>query len=72
MLKAFFCITGAFFIPYTIFLAFVGIPIFFMELSLGQYGSNGPVTCWKFAPLFTGKKDYSCVCTITVSETNGS
>ena len=45
---------GAFFIPYTIFLAFVGIPIFFMELSLGQYGSNGPVTCWKFAPLFTG------------------
>ncbi|XP_052098390.1 sodium- and chloride-dependent neutral and basic amino acid transporter B(0+)-like [Mytilus californianus] len=45
---------GAFFIPYCIFLGIVGIPIFFMELSLGQYSSCGPVTCWKFAPLFTG------------------
>ena len=45
---------GAFFIPYCIFLGIVGIPIFFMELSIGQYSSCGPVTCWKFAPLFTG------------------
>lgn len=45
---------GAFFIPYCICLGIVGIPIFFMELSLGQYSSCGPVTCWKFAPLFTG------------------
>ncbi|XP_071151159.1 sodium-dependent proline transporter-like [Mytilus edulis] len=46
---------GAFFIPYCICLGIVGIPIFFMELSLGQYSSCGPVTCWKFAPLFTGR-----------------
>ncbi|XP_041363449.1 sodium- and chloride-dependent GABA transporter 2-like [Gigantopelta aegis] len=45
---------GAFFIPYCIMLAFVGIPIFFLELSLGQFSSNGPATCWKFAKLFRG------------------
>nr|WLN44359.1 AAT4 [Sinonovacula rivularis] len=45
---------GAFFIPYVIMLFFVGLPIFFMELSLGQFSSCGPLTCWKFAPLFQG------------------
>ncbi|XP_041363462.1 sodium-dependent proline transporter-like [Gigantopelta aegis] len=35
-------------------LAFVGIPIFFMELSLGQFSSSGPATCWNFAKLFRG------------------
>jgi hypothetical protein len=36
-------------------LTFVGLPIFFMELSLGQFCSNGPLTCWEFAPLFQGE-----------------
>ncbi|WAQ98410.1 SC6A5-like protein, partial [Mya arenaria] len=45
---------GAFFIPYAIMLFFVGLPIFFMELSLGQFTSSGPLTCWKYAPLFQG------------------
>ncbi|XP_071114841.1 sodium- and chloride-dependent neutral and basic amino acid transporter B(0+)-like [Haliotis cracherodii] len=45
---------GAFFIPYTIMLGLVGIPIFFLELSLGQFTSSGPATCWKFAQLFRG------------------
>ena len=46
---------GAFFIPYLIMLTFVGLPLFFMELSLGQFTSNGPLTCWEFAPIFRGK-----------------
>lgn len=45
---------AVFFIPYIIMLAFVGIPIFFMELSLGQFTSSGPLTCWEMAPWFKG------------------
>lgn len=45
---------GAFFIPYCIMLGLVGIPIFFMELSLGQFSSCGPTKCWGFAPIFQG------------------
>lgn len=35
-------------------LLFVGIPLFFLELSFGQYASEGPVTIWKVSPIFTG------------------
>ena len=45
---------GAFLIPYTVMLITVGIPLFFMELSFGQYASEGPITIWKICPLFTG------------------
>ncbi|XP_061174045.1 sodium-dependent proline transporter-like [Saccostrea echinata] len=45
---------GLFFIPYSIALAFIGIPILMLELTLGQYSSSGPLTCWKFSPIFTG------------------
>lgn len=45
---------GAFFIPYCIALAFLGIPIFLLELAIGQYSSSGPFTCWKYSPIFTG------------------
>ena len=48
-------ISGAFFIPYCIALAFLGIPIFLLELAIGQYSSSGPFTCWKYSPIFTGK-----------------
>lgn len=41
-------------IPYALMLFFVGIPLFLMELSFGQYASEGPVTIWKISPLFTG------------------
>ncbi|XP_077123115.1 sodium- and chloride-dependent betaine transporter-like [Ranitomeya variabilis] len=46
---------GAFFIPYLIFLLTCGIPIFFLEIALGQYTTQGPVTAWiKICPLFSG------------------
>lgn len=45
---------GAFLIPYTIMLIFVGLPLFFLELSFGQFASEGPVTIWKISPLFQG------------------
>lgn len=46
---------GAFFIPYLIFLFSCGIPVFFLEVALGQYTSQGGITCWrKISPLFEG------------------
>ena len=46
---------GAFLIPYVIMLVFAGLPIFFMEVALGQFSSLGPTAVWKFNPLFKGK-----------------
>ncbi|CAF0766331.1 unnamed protein product [Brachionus calyciflorus] len=45
---------GVFLIPYLIFLFFVGIPLFFLELNIGQFTSQGPFQCWKMAPIFKG------------------
>ncbi|KAI1883386.1 hypothetical protein AGOR_G00230900 [Albula goreensis] len=46
---------GAFFIPYLIFLFTCGIPVFFLETSLGQFTSEGGITCWrKISPMFEG------------------
>uniref|UniRef100_H2Z8Z1 Transporter n=1 Tax=Ciona savignyi TaxID=51511 RepID=H2Z8Z1_CIOSA len=45
---------GAFLIPYAIFLVLGGIPIFFLEVSLGQYMSEGGVTSWRITPIGTG------------------
>ncbi|XP_063600012.1 sodium-dependent serotonin transporter-like [Penaeus indicus] len=48
---------AAFLIPYTIMLLFSGLPIFFMELALGQYVSLGPALLFpKLAPVFSEKK----------------
>ncbi|CAH1797534.1 unnamed protein product [Owenia fusiformis] len=45
---------GAFLIPYIVMLAVAGIPLFFLELSFGQFASLGVVHVWKVSPLFQG------------------
>jgi len=45
---------GAFVIPYIVMLLLVGIPIVFMETSLGQYSGKGPIKVWSFCPVFGG------------------
>lgn len=49
--------SGAFLIPYFIFLFTCGIPVFFLEVALGQYTSEGGITSWrKISPLFEGTR----------------
>lgn len=49
-------IAGAFLIPYSIMLVVGGIPLFYMELALGQHNRKGAITCWgRLVPLFKGK-----------------
>jgi len=46
---------GAFLIPYIIFVICGGIPIFFYEVAVGQYLSEGGITSWmRLAPITAG------------------
>ena len=46
---------GSFLIPYVIMLFFAGLPLFFMELALGQYSRQGPTKVFgRIAPVFQG------------------
>ncbi|KAJ3655701.1 hypothetical protein Zmor_014821 [Zophobas morio] len=45
---------GAFLVPYLLMLLFCGIPLFFLESSLGQFASTGCITLFRISPLFKG------------------
>ncbi|XP_047480647.1 sodium-dependent nutrient amino acid transporter 1-like isoform X2 [Penaeus chinensis] len=45
---------GAFLIPYILVLLFIGKPLYYMELCLGQFASSGSVRVWDLAPAFRG------------------
>lgn len=48
---------GAFLLPYGIMLIVGGIPLFYMELALGQHNRKGAITCWgRLVPLFKGMR----------------
>nr|XP_057923560.1 sodium- and chloride-dependent GABA transporter 2-like isoform X1 [Doryrhamphus excisus] len=46
---------GVFLVPFVVFLLTCGMPVFFLELSLGQLTGQGGITCWrKICPLLEG------------------
>lgn len=48
-------LSGAFLVPYVLFLLSCGIPMFLLETAMGQFTSQGCITCWRhFCPLFEG------------------
>ncbi|CAL8085888.1 unnamed protein product [Orchesella dallaii] len=57
---------GAFLIPYLLVLFFIGRPIYFMELSLGQFSSYSQVKAWKLAPMFKGVGYGAMISTMSV------
>jgi hypothetical protein len=47
---------GAFLIPYLLCLILAGVPVFLMEMSIGQVMQTNAVKAWKrICPLFGGK-----------------
>lgn len=51
----FVCFSGAFLVPYLLMLVFGALPLFYMELVLGQFNRLGPISVWKVCPLFKGE-----------------
>ena len=45
---------GAFLIPYLVVLIFIGKPLYFMEMALGQFSSYGSIKLWKVVPILKG------------------
>ncbi|CAL8120169.1 unnamed protein product [Orchesella dallaii] len=57
---------GAFLIPYLVVLFFIGKPIYFLELSVGQFCAYGQVKCWDMSPFFRGVGFGSTLCSFCV------
>ena len=48
--------SGAFLVPYLVFVMTCGVPLFLLETAMGQYTQEGGITCWKrLCPLAEGE-----------------
>lgn len=61
--SVFYCLfsTGAFLIPYFMSLFLLGIPLFFLELAIGQSLRQGSVGVWNAIHPYLGGLGYACV-----------
>jgi SNF family Na+-dependent transporter len=48
-----------FLIPYVLIALVGGIPIFFLEISLGQFMKAGSINVWNICPLFKGEPPWA-------------
>ena len=46
---------GVFLIPYFILLILIGMPLYCLDICLGQFSGRSAISVWKICPLFTGK-----------------
>lgn len=46
---------GPFLVAVAILILFFGVPMFLLEMSIGQYTSQGVMSCWEYAPFLNGK-----------------
>ena len=53
---------GVFLIPYILIALIGGIPIFFLEISLGQFMKAGSINVWNICPLFKGEQLWQPLC----------
>ncbi|KAG5281081.1 hypothetical protein AALO_G00067230 [Alosa alosa] len=59
---------GAFLIPYILMAIFGGVPLFYMELALGQFHRTGAISIWKhICPIFKGIGFAICIIALYVS-----
>lgn len=57
-----FCPAGAYLVPYLILLVLIGIPLFFLELAVGQRIRRGSIGVWNYiSPRLGGIGFASCV-----------
>ena len=48
-------LTGAFLIPYVIVTIIFAMPLFYLEVCLGQFSRQGPIGVWGLCPIMKGK-----------------
>lgn len=67
LMSLFFLTTGAYMVPYLILLILIGIPLFFLELAVGQRIRRGSIGVWNYiCPRLGGIGYASCVVSIGV------
>ncbi|KAK1157516.1 sodium-dependent serotonin transporter-like isoform X2 [Acipenser oxyrinchus oxyrinchus] len=59
---------GAFLLPYLLMALFGGVPLFYMELALGQYHRSGCISIWKhICPIFKGIGFAICIIALYIA-----
>jgi len=60
MLRKFSHTKGAFLIPYVLFVAIGSLPVFFLEVSVGQYTNLGSALAFRIVPIMKGEIPVIC------------